>query len=82
MNYLNFTTLAAISGEGMINQLLFVLIIGICLAIVWWLGKYFAGQLEAPPIAIKIWNGLFTLLLCLCAINFLLSLIGKPFVRL
>ncbi len=69
-------TLAQVSGEGIVKQLIFVLIIGVCLLIVWWLGKFAAGQFGAPPIALKIWNGLFVLLLCLCAINFLLSLIG------
>lgn len=81
MNYLNFTSLAAVSGEGLVNQLLFILIIGICLLIIWWLGKYFISKLGAPPLALTVWNGLFVLLGALCAINFLLSLIDKPFIR-
>lgn len=73
--------IAALSGDGMVNLLVFVLIIGICLLIVWWLGRYFLTKFGAPGIFLTCWNGLFVLLGGLCLINFLLGLVGKPFVR-
>lgn len=73
--------LAVLSGEGMVNQLLFVLIIGICILVVWWLGRWFITQLGAPAIVMTVWNGLFILLGGICVINFLLGLVGRPFIR-
>lgn len=73
--------LAAVSGEGLVNQLLFILIIGICVLIVWWLGRWFITKLAAPAIVMTVWNGLFILLGALCIINFLLGLVDRPFIR-
>lgn len=75
--------LAAIGGdgEGMLHQLGYVLIIGICIAIIWWLGRYFIGKFGLPAIVMTVWDGLFLLLGGLCLINFLLSLMGKPFIK-
>ena len=72
--------LAAVTGEGMVHSLLVILVIGICVLIVWWLGRYFITTLSAPPIVMTCWNGLFLLLGGLVIINFLLSLVGKPLV--
>lgn len=75
------TILAAVSGEGMVRQLLFVLIIGICVLVVWWMGRYFITKLGAPPIVMTVWNGLFILLGGIVIINFLLGLVDRPFIR-
>lgn len=72
--------LAAIDGSTLVWQLVFVLVIGICCLLIWWVGKWFIGTLGAPPLAMTIWNGLFLLLGLIVAINFLLSLVGKPFI--
>ncbi len=75
------TMIAAISGEGMVHNLVYVLIIGLCVLVVWWAGKYFLTKFGAPPIALTVWNGLFVLLGVLCILNFLLSLVDKPFIK-
>jgi hypothetical protein len=82
MNSLDYPfILAALSGEGMVRQLVVVLVVGICALIVWWLGKHFIEKLGAPPIVRTVWDGLFILLGGLCLINFLLGLVGYPIVR-
>lgn len=73
--------LAAVSGEGIVNQLLFVLVVGICVLLIWWVGKWFIVKLGAPPIAMTIWNGLFILLGLFVVVNFLLGLVGYPVIR-
>lgn len=73
--------LAAVDGEGMVRQLLFVLIVGLCVLIVWWLGRYFITKLAADGIVMTVWNGLFILLGGIVVINFLLGLVDKPFIR-
>jgi hypothetical protein len=73
--------LAAVSGDSLVHQLVVVLIVGICALIIWWAGRYFIGALAAPAIVLTAWNGLFILLGVLFIINFLLGLVGHPFVQ-
>jgi len=73
--------LAALSGEGMVNQLMFVLVVGICVLLIWWVGRWFITKLGAPPITMTIWNGLFILLELIVIVNFLLGLVGHPFIK-
>ena len=73
--------IAAVSGTGLINQLAFALIILLCLAILWWIGKWCIGAIGAPAVALTIWNGLFILLGGLALINFLLGLVDRSFIR-
>ncbi len=73
--------LAAITGQGMVHDLSIVLVVGICLLILWWLGKYFGEKFGAPAIAMTVWTGLFILLGGFCLINFLMGLIGYPIVH-
>lgn len=73
--------LAAVSGEGIVRQLGFMLVIGICAALIWLTGKYFITKLGLPPIAMTVWNAIFILVGLFVAINFLLGLIGKPLVK-
>lgn len=74
MNYLPM--LAAVSGEGMINFMLWLLVIFVCLVIVWLLGKKVLTVLEAGAKAFQIWDVLFYILGSLALINLLLSLVG------
>ena len=80
-NYLPILAQVSVSGSGMVQALLYVLLIGICLGIIWFLGKYFAGKFGAPPLFMTVWNALFILLIALAFINFLLGLIGHPFIK-
>lgn len=73
--------LAAVNGEDLVRQLLFLLVIGICVLLIWWVGKYFIGKLGAPAHALTVWNAIFILLGLFVAINFLLGLLGKPLVK-
>lgn len=73
--------LAAVSGEGLVRQLLAMLVIVICVLLIWWVGKYFIGKMGAPPHAMTFWNAIFILLGLFVAINFLLGLLGKPLVK-
>lgn len=73
--------LAEISGDSMIHSLMYVLIIGICLGIIWWLGNYVMARLGAPPMAATAWTIIFVVLICFALINFLLGMSGHPLVR-
>lgn len=74
-------TIAQVSGDGIVHQLLMVLIVGICVAIVWALGRWFVTKFAAPPIVMTVWNGLFLLLGAIFIINFLMGLAGHPLIR-
>jgi hypothetical protein len=69
------------SGGGLVHDLLAVFIIGLCVGIVYALGRWFIQKLAAPPIAMTIWNGFFILVLAIVIINFLLGLTGHGFIR-
>ena len=73
--------LSQINGDGLVHQLMFVLIVGICVAIVWALGRWFIVKAALPGIVMTCWNGLFLLLGAIFVINFLLGLGGHPFIR-
>ena len=72
--------LAQIQGSGLVHSLFAVLIIGLCLLIVWWVGKLCISALNAPAIVLTVWNGLFVLVGAIVIINFLLGLVGHPFI--
>lgn len=80
------TLLAAINGEELIRQLLFMLVIGICVLLIWAAGRYVIKNVsvaEGPsPSLLKGWNILFVLIGLIVAINVLLNLIGKPLIKL
>lgn len=73
--------LSQINGSGLVNQLLFVLIVGICVAIVWALGRWFIQKFASPPVVMTVWNALFLLLGAIFVINFLMGLAGHPFIK-
>jgi hypothetical protein len=68
------------SSGGLVNGLFFVLIVGICVLLIWWVGTWFIGKLGAPAIVRTIWDGLFILVGLVVIINFLLGLGGHPLV--
>lgn len=68
------------SGSGLVHSLFFALIIGLCLLIVWALGRYFITKFAAPVMVMTIWTGLFVLIGAIIVINFLLSLGGHGFI--
>lgn len=70
-----------ISGDGLVHQLFLILIVGICVAIVWALGRWFIQKFAAPGIVMTVWNAFFLLLGAIFIINFLLGLAGHPFIR-
>jgi hypothetical protein len=84
MNALNSVFVAAVnvSGDGMVQSLLYVLIIGICLGVIWFLGRYFMQKFGAPPpLAFTVWTAIFVLLVAVAFINFLLGMTGHPLVN-
>ena len=68
-------------GGGLVHGLFMVLIVGICVGIVYALGRYFIQKFAAPSLAMTIWNGFFLLVIAIVVINFLLGLAGKPFLK-
>lgn len=73
--------LAAADGEGLLNKLMMILLIGICVAIVWAFGRWVIGKFGAPEIVMTCWHGLFLLLGVIFVINFLMDLAGHPFLK-
>lgn len=72
---------AAVSGESLIHTLLYVMIIGACLCLIYWLGKFLMSKFGAPPMVATGWMVIFVVLAVLFIINFLLTLIDKPLIR-
>lgn len=80
--FMNLLSSVTINGGGdIIHTLLVLLIVGICILLIWWAGKYFLGQFGAPAVALKVWDGLFVLLGIIFIINLLLSFVGHPFIE-
>lgn len=73
--------LAAISGEGFVNQLLMLLVIGVAAGVLYMMGRWFCTRPGVPPLALTIWNGLFVLIGGIIIINFLFGLAGKPLIK-
>jgi hypothetical protein len=74
--------LSTSDGGGLIHQLVLFLIIGICVAAIWAVGRWFIVKLALPPIAMTIWSGIFIILGLVVLINFLLGMTGHGFIRL
>ena len=81
MNLFAAVVLTNGGGGGIVHQLLVVLIVGICVAIVWALGRWFIQKFAAPAIVMTVWNALFLLLGAIFVINFLLGLTGNAFIK-
>lgn len=72
--------LVAGNSGGLIHGLLFVLLVGICVLLIWLAGTWFIGKIGAPAIARTVWDGLFLIVGLVVVINFLLGLSGHPIV--
>lgn len=73
-----------IGGDGFVNQLLTLLIVGIAAGVLYAMGYWFCTRPKvaaAAPVALTIWNGLFVLIGGIIIINFLLGLAGRPFIK-
>lgn len=77
------TILAAISigGDGFINQVLTLLLLGISVGILYLMGWWFARRPKVPPVVLQIWNGVFVLLGGILLINFVAGLAGHGFIK-
>jgi hypothetical protein len=82
MKILSTVFVAGGSGGGLINGLLTTLLIGICVLLIWWVGRWFITKLGAPAIVSTVWDGLFILVGLFVAVNFLLGLTGHALVNL
>jgi len=69
------------SGSGLIHSLLAVLIVGICIGIVYAVGRWFILKLTQSALVMTVWNGFFILVGAIIVINFLMSLTGHPFIQ-
>ena len=77
---LAFAVMETSSSGGLVHGLLYVLLVGICVLLIWWVGTWFIAKLGAPPIVRTVWDGLFILVGLFVVINFLLGLSGHPLV--
>lgn len=68
------------SSGGLIHGLLMVLLVGLCVAAIWWVGRWFIGKMALPPMAMTIWSALFLLVGLIVLINFVMGLGGHPLV--
>ena len=67
-------------SSGLIHGLLMLLLIGICVGLIYWVGTWFIGKIGAPGIVGTCWTGLFLLILLVVIINFVMGLGGHAFV--
>jgi len=78
---MNTRLLAYVSGDSLVHNLLILLVVVICVAAIYFVGKWFLQRLTAGPTALMVWDGVFILIGLIFVINFLLSLIGRPFIQ-
>lgn len=69
-----------LGGNGLIHQLIIVLLVALAAAVVYAIGWYFFKDSPAPPLMLKVWNGFFILVGGLVIVNFLLGLMGHPLI--
>lgn len=67
-------------ANGMVSSLFHLLIVGICVGIVYFLGVWFIATLTGSATVRKVWDGLFLLLGAVVVINFLMGLGGHAFI--
>ena len=67
------------NSTGLIHGLFLVLIIGICVAIIWGVGRWIITKITAAPTVMAVWNGFFILVGAIVVVNFLMSLVGHGF---
>lgn len=69
--------LAAISGDALVNALIWLVIVGIICWLIWW----FISYIGLPEPFNKVARVLVALIAVVFLINALLTLVGKPFIR-
>jgi hypothetical protein len=71
------TILADVSGgTGLVQLAMQVFVVGLCLALVFALGRWAITKFALPAIVMTCWVGLFLVVGCIVVINFLLGLVG------
>ena len=80
MNFLS--TIIVASGNGLVQSLLLVLLVGLCVLLIWWVGTWFISKLGAPVIVRTVWDGFLILIGLFIVINFVMGLAGHPLVAL
>jgi hypothetical protein len=68
-------------NSGIIGQLLVFFVVILCMGIVWALGHFGFPKLKLPALVVTVWDCIFVLIGAIMLINFLLSLVGKQFIR-
>jgi len=69
------------SGDGLVKLAFQVLIIGLCLLIVFALGRWLIQKFAMPPVVLTCWIGLFLIVGAVVVINFLMGLGGHQFLH-
>jgi hypothetical protein len=67
-----------IGGGGFVNGLLTLLLAGVCLGLIYAVGKWFIGKFGLPELVGTCWSGLFLLILLCVVINFVMGMGGHP----
>lgn len=67
--------------DTLVTVIVYLLIGGLILGLLWWLITYVEAQGIGPPILFKIIRVVFVILVVLVLISVLMSLIGHPLVR-
>jgi len=75
------TVVTSGDADGLIHQLVWFLLVALCVGVVYAMGWYFFSKPPFPSVAMLVWNGLFVLVGGLVIINFLLSMFGHPLVK-
>lgn len=68
--------IAAISGQGLVSAVIWVLIAGVICGLLWWLINYLA----VPEPFGKVARALIAIIAVVFLINALLTVVGKPFI--
>ena len=71
------TTLAVISGEAVINGVVWLIIVGLIFWLLWWL----VGYLAPPEPFNKVLRAVLAIAAVIVLIGFLMNLAGHPLVR-
>lgn len=69
--------LAVISGAALVNALVYLVIIGLIIWLLWW----FVSYIGLPEPFAKVAKVLIALVALVFLINFLLGLVGDPFIK-
>lgn len=69
--------LSALSGSALINSLIYLVIVALIFWVIWW----FIGYVGIPEPFNKVIRVVVGLVALVFVINFLLSLVGDPFIK-